>query len=103
MLREVFQKVYIDVGDECWLPNVLVVKHVTNIKALAPTSNNCHQQNDVIIDDSSTFKNHFKFEVNELKVTVESLSKSKSNFDLQTEKLEESITTLKGRGSFQPT
>ena len=49
------------------------------------------------------FKNHFKFEVNELKVTVESLSKSKSNFDLQTEKLEESITTLKGRGSFHPT
>lgn len=47
------------------------------------------------------FKNHLKFEVNELKVTVESLSKSKSNFDLQTEKLEESITTLKGTGSWE--
>ena len=42
------------------------------------------------------FKNHFQFEVNELTVTVDTLSKSKSNFDRQTEILEESITTLKG-------
>ena len=48
------------------------------------------------------FENQLKFEVNELKVTVETLSKSKSNFDRQTEKLEESITTLKGQGSYQP-
>ena len=49
------------------------------------------------------FENQFKFEVNELKTTVETLSKSKSNFDRQTEKLEESISSLKGQGSRQPT